>query len=199
MKVDREYPRLARLGPASVRLRCMTPLDREAVWAVTRALPEHDLLFLRGDPSRPEALDAWIERIEQEQLATVLAEEHGVISGFATIEPETDPWSLHVAELRVAVAPAQRGRGLGQLLTQEAFAVALAAGIEKITARMTPDQHAAIRTFQGLGFRPEALLQGHVKDREGRKHDLLVLSHDVASFHAMLEAYGVPEVFEPEP
>ncbi len=50
-----------------------------------------------------------------------------------------------------------------------------------------------MRTFQGLGFKPEGLFQEHVKDRDGKLYDLLVLSHDVAGFHAMLEAYGVAE------
>ena len=89
------------------------------------------------------------------------------------------------------VKPEGRGRGIGRALTQEVFAAALSAGIEKLMVRMTPDQKAALRPFQGLGFRPEALLQEHVKDQSGRKHDLLILAHDVAAFHALLEAYGV--------
>lgn len=196
MKVDREYPREIRVGDRSIRLALMTPLDRDKLLALARVIPEHDLLFLHRDISRDEALDAWIEELERGELVTVLAEEDGVLLGYATIQPERDPWSRHVAELRVLISPAQRGRGLGQILTQEAFALALSAGVEKIFARMTPDQKAAVRTFQGLGFRPEGLLQEHLKDGEGRKHDVLVLSHDVARFHAKLEAYGVTEAFD---
>lgn len=199
MKIDREYPRTARLGAASVELRLMSGADREAVWALGRSLSERDLLVLRGDLSRAEVLDEWIDALGRGELVTVLAEEHGAVAGFATIEPETDPWSRHVAELRMAVAPALRGRGLGRLLTQEAFAIALSAGIEKITGRLLPDQSAALRAYQGLGFRPEGMFREYLKDPEGRKHDLLVLSHDVAAFHAMLEAYGLPEAFEPQP
>jgi hypothetical protein len=32
-----------------------------------------------------------------------------------------------------------------------------------------------------------------VKDRKGKKHDLLVYSHDVHGFHSQLDAYGVSE------
>jgi L-amino acid N-acyltransferase YncA len=109
------------------------------------------------------------------------------------VQPDRDTWSPHVAELRVHVAPGQRGRGLGRILTQEAFALALSAGIEKITARMTTDQTAAQRAFEGLGFRVEGLMRDYVKDRTGQTHDLLVLSHDVARFQAMLQAYGVAD------
>ncbi len=193
MKIDREYPREVELEGRTVRLELMSPNDRDKLHALAKKVPDHDLLFLHRDITNRMAIDAWIDDLERGVLASVLAEEDGSVMGYATIEPERDPWSRHVAELRVLVAPAGRGRGLGRLLTQEAFAVALSAGIEKITARMTPDQKAAVRTFQGLGFRPEALFRDHVTDRAGRRHDLLVLSHDVAGFHALLEAYGVVE------
>jgi RimJ/RimL family protein N-acetyltransferase len=83
------------------------------------------------------------------------------------------------------------------VLTQEAFALALELGIEKMVAQMTVDQKGAIAVFEGMGFRPEALLRDHVKDRDGRKHDLLVLSHDVARFQAQMDAYGVSEALDP--
>ena len=72
-----------------------------------------------------------------------------------------------------------RGKGLGRVLTEAIFAQALEHGIEKMVAQMTIDQKGAIATFEELGFRPEALLRDHVKDRYGEKHDLLVYSHDV--------------------
>jgi L-amino acid N-acyltransferase YncA len=191
VRFEREYPRTAASKGWTWTLRPMTRADREGLLALARAIPEHDRLFLRRDITRPEVVDRWIDELEAGELATVLAESVGTIDGYATVQPDRDTWSPHVAELRVHVAPGQRGRGLGRILTQEAFALALSAGIEKMTARMTPDQRSALRTFEGLGFRAEGLLRDYVKDRTGQMHDLLVLSHDVARFHAMLEAYGV--------
>lgn len=191
MKFDRVYPRTVESGSWSWTLRAMTRSDRDGLLALARSIPEHDQLFLRRDITRPEVVDRWIADLEAGELATVLAESVGAIDGYATVQPDRDTWSPHVAELRVHVAPGQRGRGLGRILTQEAFALALSAGIEKMTARMTPDQHSALRTFEGLGFRAEGLLRDYVRDRNGDLHDLLVLSHDVARFHAMLQAYGV--------
>jgi hypothetical protein len=70
--------------------------------------------------------------------------------------------------------------------------MALAEDIEKLVAQMTLDQKGAIATFEGLGFRPEAVLRDQVKDLEGRAHDLLVMSHTVVEFGRALDAYGVP-------
>ena len=98
-----------------------------------------------------------------------------------------------MGELRVIVDPDMRGKGLGQKLTQESFAIALELGLEKLMAQMTVDQRGAIAVFEGLGFRAEALLHDHVKDREGNKHDIVILSHDVARFQVQMEAYGLSE------
>jgi RimJ/RimL family protein N-acetyltransferase len=47
--------------------------------------------------------------------------------------------------------------------------------------------------FESMGFRGEALLRDHVKDRGGAKHDLVILSHDVARFQSQMDAYGMTE------
>src|SRR5207248_3373921 len=102
-------------------------------------------------------------------------------------------WSQHVGELRVLISEEMRGKGLGRGLTEAIFAQALERGIEKMVAQMTIDQKGAVATFEELGFRPEALLRDHVKDRHGEKHDLLVYSHDVRNFESQLDAYGVSQ------
>jgi L-amino acid N-acyltransferase YncA len=94
------------------------------------------------------------------------------------------------------VAASMRRRGLGRLLTMEAFLLALELGVEKMVAQMTTDQDGAIAVFESMGFRTEALLRDHVKDREGRKLDLLIMAHDVARFLAQMEAYGIAEALE---
>lgn len=195
MEDVRAYPVTRSLGGREVTLRYMIEDDKEPMLAFARALPEHDLLFLRRDITQPTAVDGWIRDINAGLISTVLATVDSNIVGYGTIHRNDLRWSSHVAELRVMVAEGMRGKGLGQILTQEAFAIALASGIEKIVAQMTLDQKGAIATFEGIGFRPEALLRDQVKDRDGNKHDLLVLTHEVAKFEAAMNAYGVNEAF----
>jgi RimJ/RimL family protein N-acetyltransferase len=195
-EVSRNYPRDVSLKDGLVTLRHLTASDREAALAFARALPAHDLLFLRRDITRPEVIDLWLEGIARGRVTSVLAERGGAVQGYATVDRGELSWSPHVAELRVLVAAPMRGNGLGRVLTQEAFALALGLGIEKIIAQMTVDQKGARAVFEGMGFRPEALLRDHVKDRDGRKYDLLILSHDVAKFQAQMEAYGITRAFD---
>jgi len=180
-------------GGGPVTLRHMVAADRERMLAFARALPVHDLLFLPLDITRPEAVDAWLGGIARGTVTTLLAERGGALLGAATIDRGDLDWSSHVGALRVIVAESMRGKGLGRLLTQEAFALALSLGIEKVVAHMTVDQLGARAVFQGMGFRAEALLRDHVRDREGRTHDLLILSHEVARFQAQRAAYGVSD------
>jgi L-amino acid N-acyltransferase YncA len=190
-ETPRNYPRDAKIGNSQMTLSYMTPADRAPALSFARALPAHDILFLRRDITQPEAIDTWLNGIERGRITSVLAEHNGVVQGYATVDRGELSWSPHVAELRVLVSAEMRGKGLGRVLTQEAFAIALGLGIEKIVAQMTVDQKGAISVFQGMGFRPEALLRDHVKDREGRKHDLLILAHEVAKFQGQMDAYGI--------
>lgn len=195
-ETERNYPRDVRLKDGPVTLRRLTASDRDAALAFARALPAHDLLFLRRDITKPEVIDLWLDGIARGRVISVVAERGGAVQGYAIVDRGELSWSPHVAELRVLVAEPMRGNGLGRILTQEAFAIALGLGIEKIIAQMTVDQQGARAVFEGMGFRPEALLRDHVKDRDGRKYDLLILSHDVAKFQAQMEAYGITRAFD---
>ncbi|MCC6960565.1 MAG: GNAT family N-acetyltransferase [Dehalococcoidia bacterium] len=192
----RTYPVNYKAGSKDVTIRLMTAADKAGILDFARSLPEHDLLFLRRDITQEDAVDDWIKEMNSGEIITILADCAGKIVGYATIHKSLLRWTEHVAELRVTVAESMRGAGLGRVLTQEAFATALAGGIDKMVAQMTLDQKGAIATFEGLGFRPEALLRDHVKDRDGNKHDLLMLSHEVAKFEAQRAAYGVNQAFE---
>ncbi len=191
----RRLPRSLDLDGEAIELRAMSGADEAAVLAFGNAAPAHDLLFLARDITHPKVVKAWVREIEAGTITTVLAWRGEAIVGCAAIIRDPLSWSGHVAEIRVVLLDGMRGKGLGRLLTEEAFATALAQGAEKITARMTLDQKGAIAVFEGLGFTLEAMLRDQVKDRDGRKHDLLILSHDVARMSAQHEAYGVGEAF----
>lgn len=192
----RSYPQVVRIKDETVTIRLMTAADRDLMLAFAQDLPSHDLLFLRRDITRPEVVDLWLDDIRRERITTVLAECRDSLVGYATVDRGDVSWSPHVAELRVMVGSSMRRRGLGRVLTMEAFRIAVDLGVEKMIAQMTTDQEGAIAVFETLGFRTEALLRDQVKDREGHKLDLLIMAHDVDRFLAQMEAYGLAEALE---
>ncbi len=183
----------SRIGAIDLTVRPMTADNRAAVLAFADGLPDHDLLFLRRDIRDAEVVDEWMSEIESGRIVTLLATVDDEMVGYASIDRSQLRWSSHVGEIRVVISEAARGKGLGRLLVEQAFQAAVASGIEKLVARMTPDQKGAVAAFEGLGFVPEGLMRNHVRDLSGEKHDLLVMGLDVVAFHRTLESYGVGE------
>ena len=197
MSETRSYPRLVKTDAGEIEFHLMTRADEAAVLAFAKALPTHDLLFLPRNISQPKVLSAWINEIERGDITSLLALKGGAVVGCGTLVTDSHSWSPHVGEIRMVVSLDVRGKGVGRSLSQETFALALGAGLEKLSVQMTVDQQAAIALFESLGFKAEALLRDHVRDAAGKKHDIVVLGHNVAQVQAQMEAYGLPGAVAP--
>ena len=198
MNEQRSYPRHVKLDAGDVEFRLMSRADEAAVLAFAQQLPTHDLLFLPRNISQPKVLSAWINEIERGAIVSLLAIKGGKVVGCGTVVRDPYSWSPHVAEIRMVISLDVRGLGVGRALSQETFALALGTPwLEKLVAQMTVDQQAAIALFESLGFKAEALLRDHVRDLDGRTHDIVVLGHNIAQFAAQLEAFGLPEAVQP--
>ena len=196
MSDSKRYPHTVEIKDGTASLDMMTADAEAEVLAFANTLPPHDLLFLRRDITQPKVLSAWVRQLEAGEITSLLARnEAGEILGCTAVVRDEHSWSPHVGELRVLVAPAGKDRGLGRLLIQESFLIALGLGLEKLTAQMTPDQTGAINVFEEMGFTAEALLKDHVCDQRGEKHDIVILSHDVQGFQSQMQAYGITDLY----
>ncbi len=196
MSDTRSYPRHAKTDAGEIEFCLMSRTDEVAVLEFAQKLPTHDLLFLPRNISQPKVLSAWINEIERGDITSLLAMQAGKVVGCGTLVRDPHSWSPHVGEIRMVVSQDVRGQGVGRALSQQTFALALGAGLEKLSVQMTVDQQAAIALFESLGFKAEALLREHVRDVEGKKHDIVVLGHNVAQVRAQMEAYGLPDAVQ---
>lgn len=185
------YPMTVTLKGQDYTIRPMNDTDGDAALEFARGLPAHDILYMRRDITQPEGVEKWLRDIRNGRIHSLVAEDREGIAGYSTINLTDLEWTSHVADLRVGVSTRGRGKGLGRMLAREGFNLALALGVEKLFARMTPDQEGARVLFKELGFLPEALLKDHIKDRNGNYHDLLIKACSVQNFLAQREAYGV--------
>ncbi len=187
----RNYPRYVSTPAGQIEFHVMTQADESAVLKFAQQLPVHDLLFLPRNISEPKVLSAWVKEIERGAIVSILALRNTEVVGCGTLVRDPHSWSPHVGEIRMVVSTDVRGQGVGRMLSQETFALALSSGLEKMMVQMTVDQTGAITLFEGLGFKAEALLRDHVRDIDGRTHDIVVLGHNVGRVQSQLEAYGV--------
>jgi RimJ/RimL family protein N-acetyltransferase len=182
------------VGTAAVTLRPLAPGDAGAVQRFAEAMPAHDLLFLQRDIRNPKVVSAWLDQIASGQIESQLAlDPQGAMLACTALVRDELSWSPQVAEIRILIAPAARGTGLGRLLALECVNIARSRGVEKLQVRMTPDQAPAQRVFEDMGFQPEALLRDQVRDAGGETHDILILGLNLARQGRQQEVFGLGE------
>lgn len=167
-------------------LRKITQDDTEKVLAFLDALPEGDQTFWK-EHTNPGSVERWIH---DERIHRWILVEDGDLQAMLAIVPGVG-WSSHVGELRLVVGPAYRRRGLGRRLARYGLTEAVRLGLLKIIVEVVADKEGDIEMFTSIGFRPEALLQRHIRDRKGELRDLVLLSHDVEEVSASMDMLGV--------
>jgi len=174
------YPKQVTLqGGQKVDLRPMVREDAQALLNFFQRLSPEDRKFLKHDVTNPAVVQEWAEKLDYERVVPMLATAGSRIVGNSTLHRRLFSWSPHVGEIRIVTDPEYRRQGLGRHLARELFLLAVRLGLEKVLAEMLEDQHAAIAVFEHLGFEKEAVFRNHVKDRQGKKHNLIVMSHDI--------------------
>ena len=166
------------------------PLTEDHLDAVQRffaALPDEDVSFMKEDVRDADVVASFVA--PSERVRRWVVDHGGEVLAYAALIPLVG-WSDHVAELRLAVAPAQRRQGLGRRLAQTALLSGLQDGILKVVVEVVAEQEAAAQMFRGLGFEGEALLRDQVRDRSGQLRDVLLLAHFAEDTSSALSTIG---------
>ncbi len=188
MKLEGFPQHLTLRDGAAIVIRPLDATDAPAVLKFYRSLPEEDRLFLRDDVTKPEWLRRFVGRVESGEVVSLIAERDGKVVGEATLYRALHGWTVHVAELRVAIAPTMRRSGLGTALAHELVRLATRMGVEKMMIQVVENQVGARKMFRKLGFKQEAVLRGHVKDIHGMKRDLIVGANDISHIWDAMES-----------
>jgi len=174
------YPQTVTLRDGTtVAIRPLLADDREEICNFFERVPEDDRAFLKEDVIDRREVEAWLDMLDPNTETVIVAEAADRIAGTAILRRVAHGWSRHVGEIRIVADPDTRRQGLGHVLAETIFGLAVRLGLEKMTAQMMAEQKGAIRVFELLGFRKEASLRNHVRDRYGNKHDLVVMANDL--------------------
>jgi ribosomal protein S18 acetylase RimI-like enzyme len=180
------------VGASGVTIAALGPAHTDALVQFFAELPEGDRTFIKEDVTDPATVRGWAG---DGRARWVALGDDGGVDGYVAVR-RLPGWSDHVAELRLVVGPRRRGAGLGRVLARRAVSEAIASGATKLVVEVVAEQGAALALFTGLGFRGEALLEDHIRDRSGRLQDLMLLAHRVDATWSAMDTLGLPEALD---
>jgi len=174
------YPQEVTLRDGTrVVLRPVREDDLDRSQAFFLRLPEADRLHLRMDLTDRENVRIHMEATDALEHWRLVALRGDEIVGEATLYQPRYGWMRHTGEIRCIVARALQGRGLGGRLLNELFQEATRRGVERLYGEVTPEDAAAIRILERLGFRRELTLHERRKSADGALHDVVVMTTHV--------------------
>jgi len=168
-------------------IRPLSKQDGPALMKFFTAVPEDDRLFLKDDVTKKEVIDRWIADLDYDKVFPMIAEKDSAIVGDATLHFNRYRWQLHMAEIRCVVARKYQQKGLGTALMKELVSIAFARNVSKIRANVMDFQKSAQRAFNRLGFKKEAELKDFLIDKDGNKHNLILMVNDVSEIWKRIE------------
>ena len=183
-----EFPKKSKMKDGTeVTFRPLVAGDKAKLLSFFRSLPEKDRLFLKEDVTQEEVIDRWIKNLNYDHVLPILVEKEGEIIADGTLHSNSYGWSRHVGEVRLVVSPAFQNRGLGSLLAHELVGQAQKIGLEKVQAQVIESEVGAIVMLERIGFQIGAVLKDYVKDRKGRKQNLVIMINDVMELWRLME------------
>lgn len=174
------YPKKAQLTDGTeLVIRAQQSDDKERLLRFFSEIPERDRMFLAEDVTNEKVIERWIKNADFSQVLPLMAVVGDRIIADTTLHRQKGGWMSHIGRVRVVVHPNYRGKGATPLLINELIEIAIDIGLDKLDAEFMPEQQAAMRAFEKLGFVKIAELPNHVLDRHGASHDLIIMSYDL--------------------
>jgi RimJ/RimL family protein N-acetyltransferase len=161
--------------------------DRDDLLAFYRGLPDESRHYLRDDVTNQLILDRLIERMHEGMSLMLVARIQDRIVGETTQHFIHHGWTRHVSELRPLLEKTCEGHGVIEAMVREHIEVASELGLDKVVVRLLDSQKHQKRTLENIGFEKEAVLKGHATDLEGKRHNMIIMSNNVADLWRRME------------
>jgi L-amino acid N-acyltransferase YncA len=159
-----------------IEIRPLRESDGEALAAFGSSLRRDDWLYLDLDLLNPATTTRLINAAEAKNWRQIVAVRDGEVLGYANVR-QLPGWRDHVGDVHLVISENHRRLGIGSRLAAAILEAARDLGVRKVILEMVEEQSDGRAIFEHLGFRQEAVLEGHARDDEGRLHNLLLLSY----------------------
>ena len=167
----------------SITIRALEERDEDDLLDFFLHIPEDDRFFLRDDVSSPDVIREWTRNLDHSRAIPLVATDDQRIVGEGALLRRQRAARNHVAEIRLAVAPTWRNRGVGTELIRSLCEVASNAGFDAVLFELVEDSEGeAVQAAEGMGFVHIGRLEGGARDREGHLHDLVTLAMPLGGY-----------------
>lgn len=173
----------------SVMIRPLTAGDLEKSLAFFRSLPPEDRLYLRVDVMDEKAVENRINNDGIRNYKRIVAEVEGEIVADGGLEMRPHGWERHLADFRLIVSPEFKRKGLGMLMAEELYEMALKEEVEEMIVEIMAPQQDAKKIFERLGFKQDVVIKNYVKDINGQKQDLVLMRCNLEEIWDKIESY----------
>jgi GNAT superfamily N-acetyltransferase len=167
----RRYPKRIAGG---LKVRPLVKSDESALLAFFKRIPVDERQLFKDDVTRISVIQGWIRNLDYANILPLLACDGSRIVAHVTLHRDRRGWARHVAEIRVALDPEYRRRGLARTLVRECVELAGPLKIAILQAEILEAQGEARRLFEDMGFEQVATLTQQAIDLSGRVHDILI-------------------------
>jgi GNAT superfamily N-acetyltransferase len=173
----KDYPKEIILRDGTgVTLRPLQQQDKDLLFRMFNGLTEDDRWFLDGDVADFGLIEDWVDRTDLKRVTSIAAVLEGRIIANATLMGTQYGARSHIGKVKMSVDPSFRGKNLGTWMLFELINLAMSTGLEILVLRLVEDRDGhIIRAARKLDFIEEALLKDYVKDRQGIRHNLVIL------------------------
>jgi len=161
--------------------------DLEDLMKFYSELPTEDRKYLRIDVTNKKIVHQRIKLIKTGSVFRLVALYSGEIIADGALELSGEDWRKHQGEIRVIVARPYQKKGLGTIMVRELYFLAIKKKVEQVVVKMMRPQVGAQQIFRKLGFREELLIPDYVKDQEGKKQDLIIMTVNLKELWEELE------------
>lgn len=167
-----------------VTVRPLEESDEEKLLRFFLDLPEDDRFFLKDDVTDPALVRKWTHELDYDRALPLVALEDGRIVAEAVLVRRRGNARSHVGEVRITVLPEFRSRGLGTSLIRHLCDIADDAGLERVMFEIVADQEGeALKAAEWMGFLRIGSIEGGARDRNGRAHDILLLTMPLGKWY----------------
>jgi L-amino acid N-acyltransferase YncA len=170
-----EQKRVKLKDGSEVLIRPMASDDLDRSFAFFQTLAKEDRIYLRVDITKRHMVERRIRDMEAGEVRRIVAVVDDKIVADGALELESHGWKADMAELRLIVTHEHQNKGLGQILANELYNMAVAEGVREIVVRVMRPQREALSILRQIGFRNETVLPDYVKDRDGKLQDLVLM------------------------